>query len=456
MNEQLKTIFLFLKNDLFISDLLKSKYIKYLSDKYRVVIFSSSIPAENVAAGEYFSSPNLTYVEWKVQNPKLFEIFKFMRTNCSHELDFISNMKMYYRSPAYKRDKRARLARWLSWPFAPLMTINFFTRLERFLVKPKKFLEYCEKYKPDLIMTATPGIQVFDAEAILLGQKLGIPTLATNFSWDNLTAFKAVRMRKPDHLFVWNDVIRDAALQIHRFRPDQVRVTGSMRFDKYFDSDLKLPSREEFLRSKKLDPQKKMVLFATVGSNSRPFQTELIRQILLFRSSGKIPDVNLLIRLHPFDVEKNYDEFLNVPGVHVELAGKKVGTRAGERVQIDQQDFLNLKATLIYSDININYKSTISLESLLFDKPVINFIDPSRPAQRAIYYDENSYYRPLIRDGAVRLTADPEEMAKAINGYLADPSLDRSGREKMAQQFFSFRDGFSYKRNVDFLDKILS
>lgn len=450
----MKTVFLFIKNSLFISDLLRSRYIQYLASKYQVVIFSTVID-EMKGGGSYLSAPNVIYVPWKVQNPKLFSVFKFLRTACMRELHWLAGMKIYYQSPKFKKDKRARLLRWLSRPLARWLTVDMFTKLELLLARcPRLFIDYCNKYRPSLVITATPGIQVFDAEAIILAKKMGIPTLATNFSWDNLTAFKAVRLRKPDFLFVWNEVIRQAAIYIHKFDPSHVFVTGSMRFDRYFQPQM-LPSREEFLRSKNLDPRNKTILFATVGQKCR-YQFVILRNILRWRENGSLPYVNVLIRLHPFDGYKHYREFVGVKNLCVEKAGKEIESRSGQkRIEMDDEDFLNLKATLSYADVNINYKSTISLEAFIFDQPVINFIDPEAPAQAGHYHEENSYYYPLIKEKSVRLATTEHDLAKALNDYLADRSLDGGNRKKVAEMFFFRPDGLSYRRNVDLLSNLL-
>ncbi len=448
----MKTVFLFLKNSLFISDLLRTKYIEYLSSHYRVVIFSSIRPEKE----HYFSSPNIEYVDWKIQSPKLFAWFKFLRTNCIREFDQVSSLQFYYGSPAFKNDKRARILRFLSQPFAKWLTTEFFTKLEMFFLGHSPLFEkYCREYQPALIITATPGIQIFDAEPILFGRKLGIPTLATNFSWDNLTSFKCVRMRKPDYLFVWNEIIKESAVKLHKFAPERITVTGAMRFDRYFDPAFKIPSREEFLRSKNLDPTQKTILFATAGRKSK-FQAEVIRTILGWRRRGVLPQVNLLIRVHPFDDINHYQEFIGLDNVCLEAAGKARSYRDDRAViEIDDQDFLNLKATLAHADINVNYKSTISLESALFDKPVINFVDPTLSFQNKHYYDPNSYYYPVVKNGGVRLTSDAGSFRNAILDYLKNPSLDSEGRRKVATMFFAFTDGLSYRRNVEYIEKLL-
>ena len=305
-------------------------------------------------------------------------------------------------------------------------------------------------------MTATPGIQVFDAEAIILAKKFKIPTLATNFSWDNLTAFKAVRVRKPDYLFVWNEIISEATATIHHFLPEQVYITGSVRFDKYFDDSHPIIDRDKFLRSKNLDPNKKTILFATVASGNCPYQFTVLQEILKARRTGQLPPVNVLVRLHPFDRMENYRNLQSEPDFHLEKAGREVKIQSGDtRIEMDQADFINLKSTLAHTDININYKSTISLESFIFDKPVINFIDPTAPFQNRYYYEKGSYYYPLVKENAVKVAVDNAELIDFIKIYLADSKIGSASRQKISNDFFAFQDGLSYKRNVDFLEFVI-
>lgn len=452
----MKTIFLFLKNPLFISDLLRTDYIQYLSGKYRVVVFTSAV-SESSGGNRYFSGSNVEYVPWRLQSPKLSAAFKRLRGAALHELDYLTGVSVYYESQAFLADKRARLLRVLSYPFAPLLTVDTLTKLEALLTSASPlFNSYVARYRPALVMTATPGIQVFDAEAIILAKKAGVPTLATNFSWDNLTGFKAVRIRKPDYLFVWNDLVREAAVSLHRFDPKRVFVTGSTRFDRYFTAKTSLPSREQFLKSKNLDPSKKTILFATVGTK-HPFEIDFIRALLQARTRRELPETNILIRLHPFDKIERYGEFRDLSNVRVEPAGKRVETgKVGiTQTEIDDDDFANLKATLMYTDININYKSTISLESCLFGKPVINFIDPTKPFQNRYYYEEASYYRPLVKYGAVRVVRDRKELLLAVRTYLDHPERDRGNRDRVADLYIPYRDGLSYKRAVDFIARII-
>lgn len=432
----MRTVFLFLKNALFISDLVKTNYIKEISQRYRVVIFSNFNDEE---VSRRLKELGVEQVVWKVQNPRLFAITKFLRTACMHEFDKVSSLRSYYNSPAFRKDKRAKILRGLSWLFAPVLTANFFTRLEMlFMGRSRLFEEYCRKYNPLLVAVATPGIQVFDAEAILLGRRAGIPTLATNLSWDNLTSFKCVRFRRPDYIFAWNEIIKDAAINIHKFDPSKVFVTGSMRFDKYFDQAYAIIPREDFLKSKELNPLHKTILFASGGR--APQQIAILEKIIDARNKGEISYTNILIRPHPFDDPDNYSQFKGLVDVSIDS---------------NRGDFVNMKSTLANTDLNINFKSTITLESFLFDKPVVNFTISSLPFQNKHYFDATSYYAPVIKGGSVLLVTSDDELIVGINKYLADPKQDSQNRQRVANQFFAFRDGLSYKRNVDFIEKII-
>lgn len=455
----MKTVFLFVRSLILTPDFLHTDYLEYLIRRYRVVVFNPFLDNERARKENYFSSPNISYRIWNLKNRRVLAVFKFLRTACVRQLDFVSSVKIFYGSGAFLKDKRARLLRFLSRPLKKWMTMDFFTALESFFVTmPPEFADYCRAHQPVLIITATPGIQLFEAEVILLSKKLGIPTLATNFSWDNLMSFKAVRVRRPDFLFVWNEVMKKTAIDVHGFNPAKVFVTGIMRFDRYFSRKHDLPTREEFLLAKSLDPKYKTILFATASRNFS-YNLELIRDIINLRNCGHIPYSNLLIRLHPIDEYSAYQEFFEIPHVFVEPAARKaVNYSPASRdklFEMDNADFINLKATLVYTDLNINFKSTITLESLIFDKPVINYTDPTQPLLNQIYFNEHSYYNPIVKHGAVRISNNKDELANLINEYFSNPKLDHENRRKVVDMYLPFRDSESYKRNVDMLEEII-
>jgi len=441
----MRTIFLVIPHHVFTSDILRTNYIEYLAPKYRVVVFTPFISKEVVEARGYFKSPNVFYQKWDLSSPSFWDLLKTLRISLVNEFDYLTSIKYWYRRPNYLENRKRRILRFFGKPFAKILTAKFFTRLEHFfLPNSKKFLNYCSQYQPALIVTATPGFDPFEAEFIILAKKARIPTIAVNTTWDNMT-MNAKHIRQTDYLVAWNKIIKQEAIEIHNYPDEQVFISGTPRFDPYFTKEENEPSREEFLCSKGLNPKYKTIFHTTV-TKAYPFQKKYIRDLIGLRARKEIPYVNLFIRIHPLDMPENYKEFSGLPDLSIEKAGT-VG-EAG-KVEMSYQDLLNLKYSLKYTDLNINYASTISIEACIFDKPIINigYLD-----RFALAYEFN-HYKPIVESGAVRVAKTDVDLPRLINMYLKNPGLDRQGRKKIVADYVEFTDGLSYKRSADFLEK---
>ncbi|OGY67100.1 MAG: hypothetical protein A3I24_02885 [Candidatus Harrisonbacteria bacterium RIFCSPLOWO2_02_FULL_41_13b] len=467
----MKTIFLFIPHYVFSSDLLHTDFIKGLSKSYQVIIFSpifKSNPPEN-----YYQSPNLKYIIWSEEYPKFWLFFtKTLRLALIREFDQLKYFQLR-RLMKINLNWQRKLLRTISW-FIPrkLLTVDFFTKLEYWLLPAsKKFRAYAQKYHPHLIITCTPGFNSIDAEAIIQAKKLKLPTASINSSWDNYTA-NAVQFRKTDYLVSWNKVMKKEAIEIHHYPENHLFVSGVYRFDHHFQHMNSTPSpndsgnanaptrikqrltREEFLKNKGLDPQLKTLFLTTVPPNTYPPQYEVWRQIIKMREEKKLrEDVNIFIRLHPNDLAEKYTEFQGLKNLHIELAGKKLETTGSSphKIEMDESDLDNLRYSLKYTDININFRSSLSLEATIYDQPMINI---------ALYDYANRYdvdwYIPIIKSGGVKLVVTAEELKQAINDYLTNPKLDSEGRKKIFADYVIFNDGQSYQRGIAAINSIIS
>ena len=82
-------------------------------------------------------------------------------------------------------------------------------------------------------------------------------------------------------------------------------------------------------------------------------------------------------------------------------------------------------------------------------------MDPGATFQNKHYFDKSSYYYPLIKEGSIFLAKDDNELIVGINEYLKNPKKDSAARQRVADNFYAFRDGLSYKRSVELLSKII-
>ena len=115
-------------------------------------------------------------------------------------------------------------------------------------------------------------------------------------------------------------------------------------------------------------------------------------------------------------------------------------------------DIDNLKNTLAYCDVAINYLSTITLEAFILGKPVVNINYPAKYHRGYTF----RHYKPIIDAKAVFLSESFDELVSDINKCMQDPNIKKEQRDKVFNDFTHFKDGVSYKRNVDFLHDIIN
>lgn len=450
--DKMKTIFLFIPNFVYSSDLLRTEYIQYLSTKYRVIVFA---PPEILYGGKaYPQSENITYISWRLYKSKFWILFgNYLRNPLIRKYDFEPVIRKH-RNRGYKDWRRSamRLLGFLvpsGW-----ITPDLFTALEvRFLPKCKKYREYVETYKPVLSITPTPGFTHYDAHAVILAKQAKIPTACIDFSWDNLHN-GGIHFRRTDSMVVWTDIIKNMAVREYGYREDHVFVSGIIRFDKYFKKEPNEPNCEEFLKRKGLDPKEKVILLTTVTAGNYDEDHLLLGDLLNARDAGAFSGYpNIFVRLHPKEEMDKFEKFMegSYKNFRIETAGKDRDVRLSTNVEMEEEDLLNTKCTLMYSDVVINYRSTMSLEAMAFDKPVINIYYPEKFRQGYLH----RHYEPILHMHAVALAGSFEEMIQHINDYLANPALDRSGRAEVFDKYVHFRDSNSHKRSVDYLEKII-
>lgn len=448
----MKTLFLFIPHYVFSSDILQTNYIKSLSEKYMVIVFSPIFQCNDPSS--YYQSPNVKYIPWLEENPKFWLFFtKILRVSLIREFDHLEYYKLRQLTKANLNWQR-KILRKLGW-FLPgsLLTTRFFTSIENLLLyNSARFRTYVKKYRPVLIVTCTPGFSPLEAEAIIMAKKNGLKTVAIDSSWDNFTS-NAIQLRKTDYLICWNKVMKREAEKIHGYNPSTVFISGIYRFDHYFEPHLQDITREEFIEGKKLDPKLKTLFLSTVPPNTYPPQYKVWREIIKMQQEKKfIENVNILIRLHPNDNIEKYKEFVGLKNVHIELAGKTKPKTAesGHRIEMDKNDLDNLRYSLKYTDVNINFRSSLSLEATIYNKPIINI---------GLFGYSNRYnvdwYIPIIKSGGVKLASNEKELFNFIQDYLKNPNMDSEGRKFIFDQYVKFRDGFSSTRSIETLDKIL-
>jgi hypothetical protein len=307
-----------------------------------------------------------------------------------------------------------------------------------------------DRYKPAMLVTSSPGLILSEVPLLRTAARRGVWTMAIDPSWDNFTN-KLLPVRRVNRLVVWNDLMKQQAIELHGYTDDAVKVAGTPQWDRYFRDGVSI-SREAFVERIGADPARKLLTLTTTPRELFPHHDHVLRIMLAaIRSARFEHPAQILVRLHPRDDRAHYAEFERVPEIVLEKPFRQTVKAAdGLAVDVTADAQQHLADTLRHSDVIINVASTIAIEAAIFDTPVVNIAfdgeTPSEFARSARRYYRFTHYENITRHQAVRVADTPDALVAEINRYLVDPSLDAAGRRQVLLEQCQFVDGRSAER----------
>jgi hypothetical protein len=308
-----------------------------------------------------------------------------------------------------------------------------------------------EDIAPDLVAGFSPeGLR----EMLLMeaANDVGLPTAVMIRSRDNLAA-KIQHLPDADRYFVWADATRDFLLSMYpEIDPAKVEVTGSPQFDHHLDPSYSL-KREEFFELVGLDPGRPLIVYTMMTPGLYGHEAEIAQHLADAAHDGRfVGGAQLLVRGHPrmfgSDVKllhREYQEARAYPSSRAVPYRSK--DHEAEVVRLIIEDEPVHLSTLAYQDVQVNVCGTMTIDSAIFDKPVVNiYYDVARGIEsgasvRRFY--ARSDVKQMMGYGASRLARDPEHCIRLINRYLEEPGLDADGRRRAREEDCGPLDGKS-------------
>lgn len=147
-----------------------------------------------------------------------------------------------------------------------------------------------------LIFNEMLALNEYVKAAHLIGAPVGFPV----FSWDNLTT-KGTIHTQPDRIFVWNEIQRKEAIDLHRADPKHVKSFGAWRFDEFFDYKPRF-DYHAFCRRNRFDPAERTLLYIGSSPIVAATESDFVDMWVAAVRSAQDPTVrnsNILIRPHP-------------------------------------------------------------------------------------------------------------------------------------------------------------
>jgi hypothetical protein len=300
-----------------------------------------------------------------------------------------------------------------------------------------------------------------DLYPYLAARKLKIPTVTLVQSWDNLSSKVSIIPGDLTWYYTWSTYMTTELLKYFPEVPvNKVEVVGSPQFDYHNDSALLL-SREGFLKAFGLDPTRPYLLAGTGTERGMPDEPEKVI-LLAERLQKELPEMQVLIRLHPKDHGKRWkalDDRIKKLGLVIQYTAPD--KHMDEGGFLPPKEFYRDQVNAIYhSAVVINSSSTLTIDAAILNKPVICFAydlapDPKFPEGRSLAYSRSNHYSGIVDTGGVWVVRSEDECVKAIRDYLHNPQLDADGRKKIEKLVTENCDGHAGVRLANSVMQII-
>ena len=213
-----------------------------------------------------------------------------------------------------------------------------------------------------------------------------------------------------------------------KVQDNQVHVVGTPQFEPYVMEEFKRDGNW-LLERFDLEDDKKIICYSCADKSIGPNDPMVIEAIAQAIRNNEIKGAQLLVRTSPAegperfqDVREKFPEIKwNYPTW--KLTRENHPEPWSQRIPV-KEAIAELRSVLEHTDLNINMCSTMSLDFMIFDKPVINTVF-GNPQNR--YYDDQRFlkyehYKTVVESGAVVTAKNIKELIDQINFSLGNPT----------------------------------
>ena len=298
----------------------------------------------------------------------------------------------------------------------------------------KAYLKLLKSDKPDLLFF-THQRPPYLAPILAMSKQLNILNVAFIFSWDNL-ASKGRMLGTFDKYLVWSDLMNSELLTFYpRTKKENVMVVGTPQFEPYVLENY-VVNKEDFYTKFNLENSKKIICYSCADSSIGKNDQHHIRA--LWNYIKKYDNLQLLIRTSPAEDGKRFQKLKEeIPELKWNIP-KWVQTRTDHAESWSQrlpteEDVLDLKAILTFSHVNVNMLSTMSLDFMLFDKPVVNTVFGNET--NGLYNDQRflnyKHYKHVIDSESVTIAKNETDLHQQLEEALNEPEKRSLNRKEI-------------------------
>lgn len=330
---------------------------------------------------------------------------------------------------------------------------KLFVFTENLIYKSNVHSDLYKKHNPSAIILNDLGTIESSNFIMREARKNKVKIISLILSWDNLTA-KGIGTVKPDYAIAWNNIMVEELNKYHGIKRENTYAGGIPHWDNYANNGIKSGyDIDKILSFNK--PYKKLIYFATGAPAWFTGNVRTIELLLKYLKNNSLNDgIRLVVRPHPAyfvrgkfnsEIEKIHELVdrnngyvnLNIP----EFIKRKNGFEFSEADQ-DLHEYFIRKC-----DVLITSYSTVMLEAVIFDKPIINIgFDDSR---RMVGYKTNeimhreTHLKRVLSNGFTSEAKTEEEFIDLLIKYLINPKMDSEKRKEIFNEYVDYNFGNS-------------
>lgn len=318
----------------------------------------------------------------------------------------------------------------------------------------RAFATVLERYKPDIVFCPT---LVYGGEYALLAEanRRGITTVGMGASWDNFTSKTFLRVH-PKRLFAQTEIMKRDATRFGDFPAKRISVVGAAQYDGHIRRE-GIVSREEFFKVIGEAPEKKLILFAFSGKASMEADWEALAVLADAFRTGALSRDTAQVLVRPYPKRKfSIPEFARVReqfGFLVEAPVERIGS-GKDAWEFDERALTLLRNSIAHAAVVVTACSTFFVEAAIFDTPLVAIAfgplgaDYWNSARRFFMWN---HLADIEKTGGVARAETPEALIAHIRAYVADPTLNATGRKNIAAEQAGYTDGKSVARIIAWL-----
>ncbi|MDP7368593.1 MAG: CDP-glycerol glycerophosphotransferase family protein [Candidatus Pacebacteria bacterium] len=451
-----KTIIITIIRGMTARNLLRNAFFEILREKFNLIILTPAANDERFV--KEFGHPNVKFAYFKERGHSPADKI-FVGLNKYLVYNKYIGLKLKYGIRGLSKPEDLSIFRYWLYTiiFKPLSKIrilrDFVKWLDYLFVQRKEVKEFKELIKKEnpVLVISTSIMSDIETAVIKAAKKMKVKVIGMPKSWDNPS--RAGFRAKADILVVWSDFMAEQSERFQNYKRKDIKVIGIPQFDYYTDKS-RIWSKEKFCNEFGLDVNKKIILFTSEGKVI-PEDKEIASIIYDFiKNNELVNDCQLLIRPHFAykDEEKKFTHLLGKSNVSIDLSNNPSSCFRdhADYSWNHMERFLN---SLYHADVVVNVASTIALDGISIDRPIIHFAydvyeNMAKTHSLKLCY-ASDYNLEIVKTGATKLAKSREEFRNLINRYLEHPEFESKQRQELRDKFCYKIDGNSGKRFAD-------